>query len=124
VFVQRYPNSPLINQVRQRLRESKDRLSDSDLSAGNTYLAMRHYSGAELRYRYILTNDPEYTRKDELYFRLAEAIEKSSPERKAEALPYYERLLAEFEKSERLEEARRRVERLKGELNVAPKAGL
>ena len=124
VFVQRYPNSPLINQVRQRLRESKDRLSDSDLAAGNTYLAMRHYSGAELRYRHILTNDPEYTRKDELYFRLAEAIEKSSPERKAEALPYYERLLSEYEKSERLEEARRRVERLKSELNVAPKAAL
>lgn len=122
VFVQRYPNSPLINQVRQRLREAKDRLSDSDLAAGNTYLAMRHYSGAELRYRYILDNDPEYTRKDELYFRLAEAIEKSHPQRKAEALPYYERLLNEYEKSERLEEARQRVDRLKAELSVAPDA--
>ena len=115
-FVQRYPKSPNINQVRQRLREAKDRLSDADVAVGTTYLSMRHYAGAEPRYREVLKNDPEYTRRDTVYFRLAETIERSNPNRKAEALPYYERLLAEFEQSEHLEEARRRVERLKKEL--------
>jgi outer membrane protein assembly factor BamD len=119
-FVQRYPNSPLINQVRQRLREAKDRLSDSDMAVGNTYLAMRHYTGAEQRYRHVLKEDPEYTRKDELYFRLADTLERSA--KKAEALPYYERLLSEYEKSEFLEEAKRRVERLRQELNPSAAA--
>jgi outer membrane protein assembly factor BamD len=122
VFLERYPRSPLINQVRQRLREAKDRLSDADLQVGNTYHRIRLYSAAEERYRYVLKNDPEYTRKDELYFRLAETLEKYGiPEKKREALPFYERLVNEYEQSEYLEEARRRIDRLKLELQVDPK---
>jgi hypothetical protein len=56
--------------------------------------------------------DPGYTRKDSVYFYLADALEKSN--QKAEALPYYERLVKEFEKSQYLEESRRRIELLKG----------
>lgn len=115
-FVDRFPNSPLLPQVKQRLRESRDRLSDWDLQVGNFYLSVRLYHAADVRYRHILTSDPDYTRKDALYFRLAETLEKS--DKKAEALPYYERLVNEFEQSEHLEETRRRIDRLKLELKV------
>jgi outer membrane protein assembly factor BamD len=122
-FVDRFPNSPLITQVKQRLREAKDRLSDHDLQVANFYLSIRNYSGAESRYRHILTSDPEYSRKDALYFRLAETLEKyGSKEKKTEALPYYERLVNEFEQSEHLEEARRRIDRLKWELKIGATA--
>lgn len=119
-FVDRYPNSPLITQVKQRLREAKDRLSDADMTVANFYLSIRLYSGAEPRYRHVLETDPEYTRKDSLYFHLAETLEKTT--RKAEALPYYERVVKEFEKSEYLEEAARRIERLKQELKLGDAA--
>jgi outer membrane protein assembly factor BamD len=120
-FVDRYPNSALMPQVRARLREAKDRLSDWDLQVGNFYLSIRLYVSAEERYRYILQNDPEYTRKDSLYFHLAESLEKSK--KTTEALPYYERLIKEYEQSEHLEEAKRRVELLKQQLK-ADQAGL
>jgi outer membrane protein assembly factor BamD len=110
-FVQRYPNSPLLPEAKARLRETTDRLSDSEYAVGITYLRIHHYSGAENRFKELLKNDPEYTRKDAVYFYLAEALEKS--DRKAEALPYYDRLVKEYEKSEHLEEAKRRIERLK-----------
>ena len=113
-FVERYPNSPLLPQVKARLREAKDRLSDWDLQVGNFYLSIRLYVSAEERYKYVLQNDPEYTRKDSLYFHLAEALEKSK--REAEALPYYERLLTEYEQSEYLEDAKERVALLKTQL--------
>jgi outer membrane protein assembly factor BamD len=119
-FVDRYPNSPLLPQVKARLREARDRLSDADMIVANFYLSIRLYSGAEPRYRHVLETDPEYSRKDSLYFHLAETLEKSS--KPAEALPYYERLLSEFEKSEYLEEARKRVDRLKAELKVGASA--
>ena len=125
VFVERYPNSKLITQVKQRLREAKDRLSAWDLEVGNFYLSIRNYSGAETRYRHILEADPEFTRRDSVYFHLAETLEKwgptTGPNRLAEALPYYERLVKEFEQSEHLEEARRRIDRLKLELKLEPK---
>ena len=119
-FVERYPNSKLITQVKQRLREAKDRLADADMIVANFYLSIRLYSGAEPRYRHVLETDPEYTRKDSLYFHLAETLEKSN--KPTEALPYYERLLKEFEKSEYLEEAARRIERLKQELKLGATA--
>jgi outer membrane protein assembly factor BamD len=120
-FVDRYPNSPLLPEVKERLRESKDRLSDWDLQVGNFYLSIRAYSSAIERYRYVLDHDPEFTRRDSVYFHIAEANEKLN--RKEEALPYYERLIKEFEQSEHLEEARRRVELLKEQLKAAS-AGL
>ena len=119
-FVTRYPNSPLINQVKQRLRESRDRLSDADLQVANFYLSIRNYAGADNRYRTLLKEDPEYSRRDSLYFHLAELLEKV--DKKAEALPYYERLVTEFEQSEYLEEAKRRISRLKLELKLEPEA--
>ncbi len=120
VFVDRYPNSPLLPQVKQRLREAKDRLSDADLLVANFYSSIRLYAAAEPRYRHILTSDPEFSRKDTLYFRLAETLERS--DKKAEALPYYERLVNEYEQSEHLEEARRRIDRLKLELKLGATA--
>lgn len=119
-FVDRYPNSPLINQVKQRLREARDRQSDADMIVANFYLSIRLYNGAEPRYRHVLQTDPEYTRKDSLYFHLAETLEKTN--KKPEALPYYERLLKEYEKSEYLEEATRRVDRLRQELKLGAAA--
>lgn len=110
-FVERYPASPLLSQAQERLREAKDRLADGELQVGTFYLHIGLYPSAVARFRYLLDADPGYTRKDSLYFHLAEALQKS--EKKAEALPYYERLVQEFEQSEYLVEAKRRIEQLK-----------
>lgn len=110
-FVERYPSSELLPQGRTRLREAKDRLGDSDVRVGITYLRINWPSGAIERFRGVLEKDPEYTNRDILYYNLAEALLQS--EKRAEALPYYERLLQEFEKSEYLDRAKRRVDELK-----------
>jgi hypothetical protein len=51
----------------------------------------------------VLTNDPAFTRRDAVYYHLAESLYRT--EKKAEALPYYERILREFEQSEYLLDA-------------------
>jgi outer membrane protein assembly factor BamD len=110
-FIERYPNSALLPEVKKRLREAKDRLADGELQVGTFYLHVGFYPAAIPRLRGLLEADPEYSRKDAVYFHLAESLEKSKKE--AEALPYYERLVKEFERSEFLEETRRRIELLK-----------
>jgi hypothetical protein len=60
----------------------------------------------------VLQNDPEYTNRDAVYFHLAESLVLT--EKKAEALPYYERLLREFERSEYLDRSQKRIAELKG----------
>ena len=68
--------------------------------------------GAEPRLREVLKDDPEFTHRDSVYFYLAECLAKSD-KRKAEAIPYYERLLKEFVESEHLEDAKERLQALK-----------
>jgi outer membrane protein assembly factor BamD len=113
VFLDRYPNSPMMPEARKLMRDAKDRLSEASYRVGFHYYRVRWYPGAIDRFREVLTEDPEFTRRDAVYFHLGEALRLSGPDKKAEALPYYERLLKEFEQSEYLEEARKRVAELK-----------
>jgi outer membrane protein assembly factor BamD len=112
VFLQRYPNSSLIAEARALDREARDRLSQAGYRVGFFYYRQRWYPGAIDRFRDVLANDPGFSRRDAVYFHLAEALYRT--DKKAEALPYYERLLREFEQSEYLLEAQKRVAELKG----------
>jgi len=120
-FVARYPNSSLIAEGRQHLREAKDRIDDWEFGVGLQYFRLRWYPGAIGRFQPLLKGDPEYTGRDGVYFYLAEALIKVS--RQAEALPYFERILKEFERSEYLEPARKRIEELKA-AQAKPKEGV
>lgn len=117
-FVDRYPNSSLMPEAKAKLREARDRLSRADYNVGFFYYRQRWYPGAMDRFKALLKFDPEYTRRDAVYFYLAESLIKAK--RPAEALPYYERLVGEFEQSEYLQDARKRIAELKGQIDVKP----
>ncbi len=110
-FFERYPNSALMPEVKAKWRETRDRLSESAYRVGLFYFRSRWYPGAIDRFRQVLNEDPGYTARDAVYYYLAESLLKT--DKKAEALPYYERLTKEFEKSEFLDEAKRRLDELK-----------
>jgi outer membrane protein assembly factor BamD len=111
VFMERYPNSELAPDARKLLRDARDRLSESNYRIGYTYYRMKWYPGAIDRFRDVLKDDPEYTHRDAVYFYLAESLRVTKKE--PEALPYYERLVKEFESSEHLGDAKKRIAELK-----------
>jgi outer membrane protein assembly factor BamD len=118
VFLDRYPNSALMPEARTLMRDAKDRLSESSYRVGLTYFRMRHYLGAISRFREVLKTDPEFTSRDAVYYHMAESLRLADKDKKAgvaEALAYYERLLKEFEQSEYLEDARKRIAELKAQ---------
>jgi len=110
-FFDRFPNSPLMPEVRQRWREARDRLSESSYLIGLHYYRSKWPVGAISRFQEVLKDDPSYTHRDDVYFYLGESYLKAR--RKEEALVYFDRLVSEFEVSEHLDEARKRVEELK-----------
>jgi outer membrane protein assembly factor BamD len=112
-FVARYPNSPLLPDVKSKLREAQDRLSESSYLVGIFYFRQKWYLGSIDRFSSLLKNDPEYTARDNVYFYLAESYVRSK--REAEALPLYERLVNEFAKSEHLPDAQKRISALKAQ---------
>ena len=114
IFVERHPTSKLIEEGKQRLREARDRLSTYEYNVGYHYYRTGWIPGAVDRFRVLLDKDPQFTRRDSVYFYLGESFMKA--ERPAEALPYYDRLLKEFEQSEHLLEAQKRVEAIKAQM--------
>ena len=92
-------------------RAAKDRLSQSEYRVGYFYARFNVCVGAVDRFRRILVSDPAFTGRDGVYFHMGECLLKMGAP--AEALPWYERLTAEFQKSEFLERAKKRVLELK-----------
>jgi len=114
-FFDRYPNSPLVPEVRLKWREARDRLSEAEFLVGFHYFRVRWYPGAVPRFRGLLKDDPEFSGKDGVYFYLAESLARTDKNGKAEAIPYFERLLTEYGQSEHAEEAKKRLEELKAQ---------
>lgn len=112
-FVERYPNSSLMPEARTRLRAAQDRLSEADYLVGLFYFRIHWYPGAIDRLQSVVKGDPDYTGRDAVYFYLAESLIKV--QRPAEALPYYEKLVGEFEQSEYLQDAQKRIASLKAD---------
>jgi outer membrane protein assembly factor BamD len=116
VFVERYPNSPLIEEGKQHLREAKDRLGDSEFAVGQQYYRMKYYPGAIGRLKPLIESDPEYSNRDAAFYYLGESL--VGMQQGSAALPYFERIVKEFEQSEYLERARKRIEELQTTLKA------
>lgn len=110
IFFERHPNSPLMPEVKQRWREARDRFSESSYRVGLFYYRARWYPGAIERFREVLRDDPGYTARDAVYFHLAESLART--DKKAEAVPYFKRLVDEFDESEYLTDAQKRLQEL------------
>jgi outer membrane protein assembly factor BamD len=129
LFVTRYstinptdPDREIHEQVladgRQSLHEAHDRLSDADYRVAYFYLKTQKFPPAAIeRFKAILKNDPEYSRRDAVYFYLAQAYLRIN--RTADALPLLDRLIEEFETSEYLEQAKKQSETLKADQKKA-----
>jgi outer membrane protein assembly factor BamD len=118
LFVERYPKSSLIDEGKARLREARDRLDESDYLVGLFYFRQHWYPGAVDRFKALLKQDPAYSARDAVYYHLAESL--VVLKRQAEALPYYEQLVQEFEQSAYLEQSRKRIAELKTEADAKP----
>jgi outer membrane protein assembly factor BamD len=112
-FFDRFPNSPLVPEAKQRWREARDRLSEHNFRVGLLYYRLGVWSGALSRFQEVLKEDAGFTGRDQVYYYLGELYLRNN--KKDEALPYYDRLVTEFVESEYLERARKRLEELKAQ---------
>ena len=117
-FVERFPNtqrSALYPEAKARLRAARDRIGDHELGVGIQYHRTRWYAGAIARLKPLLDTDPEFTHRDAALFYLADSYDKVG--RPAEALPYFDRIIKEFERSEYLEKAQLRATAIRAQID-------
>jgi len=117
-FVERFPNtqrSALYPEAKAKLRAARDRIGDHELGVGIQYHRTRWYAGAIARLKPLLDTDPEFTHRDAALFYLADSYDKVG--RPAEALPYFDRIIKEFERSEYLEKAQLRATAIRAQID-------
>ena len=116
-FIKSYPDSKYRPEVDKLWRGARDRLSESEYRVGLFHYRSRLWSGALQRFRGLLEADPGYTRKDEVYFHLAETLLKmggsEGKQTTAEAVAYYSRLIKEYPQSEYVARAEKRLAEIK-----------
>jgi outer membrane protein assembly factor BamD len=110
-FIDAYPDSKYRPEVDKLFRQARDRLSESEYKVARLYYSGKWYPGALARFSEIVKDDPAYSKMDEVYFYMGEALMKAGAG--PQALPMYERLLAEYPKSKFAKTARIRVATLK-----------
>lgn len=118
-FVERFPKSPLVEEGRRRLRDCRDRLSQSEYEVGLFYWRTRWYPGSIDRFKSLLKDDPEFTRRDAVYYYLADSLGRMRLQ--AQAIPYLDKLLKEFEKSEYLEKGKKLMAELQNPIEPPTK---
>ena len=72
-FLIRYPNSSYVPEVRERLREAKNRLAEAEFP-WSYYQTAKYYPAAIARFNALLKDDPEFSGRDGVY--LAESLVK------------------------------------------------
>ena len=109
-FLRLYPNSKYTPEVLALQRTARDRLSDSEYRVGVFYFRSRWYRGAIPRFESILKNNPDYLRRDAVYFHMAESLLRTG--RPKEAFEMFNKVVAEFKESEYLKDANARITEL------------
>lgn len=121
LFIQRWPNSDLMGDVRRGLREARDRLSESEYFVGRYYYRRKWWPGAIDRLRAVIAADPEYTGREEVYFRLADSLYQSGDsDNMEEARTWFGRLMEEFPQSLHTPEVNAAVTDIEAQLAAAP----
>src|SRR5262245_49959643 len=117
-FVERFPNaqrSALYPEAQAKLRAARDRIGEHELGVGIQYHRTRWYPGAIERLKPLIEKDPEFTHRDAAMFYLGDSYDKGG--RPAEALPYFDRLIKEFERSEYLQKAQLRATAIRAQMD-------
>ena len=64
-----------------------------------------------MRFQYILENYPNYSRRDQVYYHVAEMLFRA--QQNDDALVWYEKILTEFPESRYASDAKKRIDEIK-----------
>jgi outer membrane protein assembly factor BamD len=110
-FIDVFPDSKYRPEVDKIYRQARDRLSESEFRVGLLYYRGRWMPGAIARFNVVLKDDPAFSKKDELLFYMGDALMRGGAG--PQALPYFERLVADYPKSKFVKKAQARITLLK-----------
>lgn len=111
---QTYPKSEYVDDARGKIRELRDELADHELVVANFYRRRGYHGSSAERVKFLLEKYPEFSRTDEAYILLGRQLLRL--ERADEAVPFLEKLIADYPGSELRGDAEDMLEDARGEV--------
>jgi outer membrane protein assembly factor BamD len=93
-FLEKYPNSPLVSQAEQRLRETQEVIAEGNFRVASFYYIRNAYKAAGARLIELTNRYPLYSEADKANWMLGQIYEKT--EHNELAAKYYERIAKEY----------------------------
>lgn len=109
-FLTQFPDSDYVPIAKQFLLEVQENLARGDLGVGRFYEARGNLAGARGRYKEISDKYPSFSMMDEVYYHLAEVMEKAN--NADEAAIYYGKIVSAYPFSKYSEQAKSRLNSL------------
>ncbi len=104
VFLKTYPNSPLVEEAEQRLREVQEVLAEGDFRVARFYFIKGSNRAAIPRLREIVDEYPTYSKADRALWMIGQSYERV--ERAEEAANYYSQIITEYPLSKLVPDAK------------------
>lgn len=92
-----YPLSDQAKDAQARIKDCEERLAEHNFGIGKHYNRVHAYKAATARLTEILTNYPDYSKMDQVYFYLADSYYRSN--KPDEAIPFFTKMLTDYPKS-------------------------
>jgi outer membrane protein assembly factor BamD len=108
--VTNYPTSEQAKLAREKILDCEERLAEHTLGIGEVYYKLNAYKAAISRLTDILTNYPNFSKMDKVYFLLADSYYKWN--QKEQSVPYFTKLISDFPKSKYAEKAQQKLEEI------------
>ncbi|HEY4676440.1 MAG TPA: outer membrane protein assembly factor BamD [Candidatus Angelobacter sp.] len=134
-LIQQYPDSPLVPQAKQKLREVQEILAERQYRIAHFYYLRDNLAASQARLQSLTESYPLYSQSDEALYELGMLYEKEAASMKKQKVPeaQREKMVAQFEKkaieayskiitrypaTDRVGDAKRRLEALKSPIPV------
>jgi outer membrane protein assembly factor BamD len=108
--VTNYPTSEQAKLAREKILDCEERLAAHTLAIGEVYYRMNAYKAAISRLTDILTNYPNFSNMDKVYFLLGDSYYKWNQEE--QSIPYFTKLVSDFPQSKYAEKAQQKLEEI------------
>src|SRR5262249_50957828 len=107
IFLQKYPNDPLVPKAEQHLRVVQEVLAEGDYRIGYYYYVKGDRRAAARRLLSVTKRYPLYSKSDQALWMLGDIFEKS--EKKEIASLYYSKIVKDYPLSELVPEAKKKL---------------
>lgn len=105
-----YPLSEEAKLSREKILNCEEKLAEHTFQIGLLYYKMKGYKASTKRLIEVLTNYPNYSRMDKIYFYLGDSYYKWN--KADQAQPFFTKLITDFPKSKFAKKAQKRLEEI------------